>query len=353
MRRSIPISNGVRTVAGDYVENQLAERMDRAELIGDIVTHWHKYGERPEDRRLRRQRRALAFTCATNSCESGVRAEHIDGSTPKAERDATLARLASGEIELVTNCMVLTEGWDMPDVGCCILARPTKKMGLYRQMIGRVLRPAEGKPDAIVLDHSGAVFRHGFVEDRVEWTLDPDRRAASPTHQQRGPNGGSRLLECTQCGAVARRRRAVLRIVDSCRSGRRAASRFCRRRTRPGRRATAGRKPISPIRRCARAGTACWPTSPTSAATSRAGSRTSTKKNSAPGRRGARGRNLSRRPPKCAVWVRSRLIAFAKEVGMKKKTNAEHDQRAICAAHDRDAAVAGVARAEPDGPTHS
>ena len=73
-----------------------------------------------------------------------------DGGTPKPERDATLARLASGEIELVTNCMVLTEGWDMPTVGACILARPTKKMGLYRQMIGRVLRPADGKPDAII-----------------------------------------------------------------------------------------------------------------------------------------------------------------------------------------------------------
>jgi DNA repair protein RadD len=81
--------------------------------------------------------------------------------------------------------MVLTEGWDMPVVGCCILARPTKKMGLFRQMIGRVLRPADDKPDAIVLDHSGAVFRHGLPEDHVEWSLDPDRRAESPAHQKR------------------------------------------------------------------------------------------------------------------------------------------------------------------------
>ncbi len=137
-----------------------------------------------------------------NSLKSGVRCEHIDGGTPKPERDATLARLASGEIEVVTNCMVLTEGWDMPEVGCCILARPTKKMGLYRQMIGRVLRPADGKADAIVLDHSGAVFRHGLVEDPVEWTLDPDRRAASPVHQRRCEHPASRLLECSQCGAV-------------------------------------------------------------------------------------------------------------------------------------------------------
>jgi DNA repair protein RadD len=69
-------------------------------------------------------------------------------------------------------------------------------------MIGRVLRPAPGKVDAIILDHSGAVFRHGFVEDPVEWTLDPDRHAKSPAHENRCENHASRLLECTQCGAI-------------------------------------------------------------------------------------------------------------------------------------------------------
>src|SRR6516164_9229513 len=136
------------------------------------------------------------FLCA------GVSAEHLDGETPISEREAILTRLASGETKVVSNCMVLTEGWDCPPVGCAVLARPTKKMGLYRQMIGRVLRPADGKTDAIVLDHSGAVFRHGFVEDRVEWTLDPDRRAESPQHQQRQAVNGSRLVECVQCGSI-------------------------------------------------------------------------------------------------------------------------------------------------------
>ena len=99
--------------------------------------------------------------------------------------------------------MVLTEGWDMPEVSCCILARPTRKMGLYRQMVGRVLRPAPGKVNAIVIDHSGAVFRHGFVEDRVEWTLSPEKRAESPTHNARLRSGySSRLLECSQCGSI-------------------------------------------------------------------------------------------------------------------------------------------------------
>jgi hypothetical protein len=100
--------------------------------------------------------------------------------------------------------MVLTEGWDMPEVGCCI-ARPTKQMGLYRQMVGRVLRPAEGKTDAIILDHSGVVFRHGFAEDPVEWTLDPDRCATNPAHAKRGePFSKSRVLECSQCGVWGR-----------------------------------------------------------------------------------------------------------------------------------------------------
>ena len=196
-----PDLRGVRTVAGDYVESQLADRMDRAKLLGDIVTHWHKLAER---------RKTVCFAVSVahsihlrdEFIRSGVRAEHIDGSTPKPERDAILARLASGETELVTNCMVLTEGWDMPEVGCCILARPTKKMGLYRQMIGRVLRPAEGKRDAIVLDHSGAVFRHGLPEDYVEWKLDSDHRAASPAHQARLANRVAGLIECTQCSAL-------------------------------------------------------------------------------------------------------------------------------------------------------
>jgi DNA repair protein RadD len=191
----IPDLKGVRVQAGHYNERQLAERMDRPQLIGDIVAHWLKYSER---------RRTVAFTVNVGHSihlrdefsKSGVRAEHIDATTPKAERDATLARLASGDIELVTNCMVLTEGWDMPEVGACILARPTRKMGLYRQMIGRVLRPAPGKPDAIILDHAGAVFRHGFAEDHVEWVLDPDRPAKSPTHEARGKAGTGLSAKC-------------------------------------------------------------------------------------------------------------------------------------------------------------
>jgi DNA repair protein RadD len=143
---------------------------------------------------------SIAFTSAI--VQSGVRAEHLDGNTPIKERDAILARLASGETEIVSNCMVLCEGWDMPAVGCCILARPTRQMGLYRQMIGRVLRPADGKRDAIILDHSGAVYRHGLPEDFVEWTLATDQRAVNPAQAKRERGEAPKLRECPSCKAV-------------------------------------------------------------------------------------------------------------------------------------------------------
>ena len=196
-----PDLTGVRTQNGDYVTHQLASRMNTDRLVGDIVTHWLQYGER---------RRTVLFAVdvahsvhiRNEMIRAGVRAEHLDANTPITERETILAHLASGETELVTNCMVLTEGWDMPQVGCCILARPTKQMGLYRQMIGRVLRAAAGKQDAIILDHSGACYRHGLPEDPVEWTLATDRRAANPAHEKRKVGGEFRLRECPECNAL-------------------------------------------------------------------------------------------------------------------------------------------------------
>jgi superfamily II DNA or RNA helicase len=195
------ITKGIRTQTGDYVINQLADRMNTPELVGDIVSDWLKHGQR---------RKTVAFAVSVEHSrhirdefiKAGVRAEHLDAATSISEREAILARLASGETEVVSNCMVLTEGWDCPPVGCCILARPTRQMGLYRQMIGRVLRPTDGKADAIVLDHSGAVYRHGLPEDRIEWTLDVDGLAKNLKHQARKAGAEAKLRKCPSCHVV-------------------------------------------------------------------------------------------------------------------------------------------------------
>jgi DNA repair protein RadD len=196
-----PDLHGVETRQGDYAVGQLSDRMNRADLIGDIVSNWHKLGQR---------RKTLVFCVDVahsvhvkdEFLKSGVRAEHVDGSTPKPDRDAALTRLASGETELISNCMVLTEGFDLPAIGCIVLARPTKQIGLFRQMAGRGLRPAPGKSNLILIDHSGAVYRHGLLEDEIEWTLDVTKRAKNPTHDERDCAQTSRLIECSQCGAL-------------------------------------------------------------------------------------------------------------------------------------------------------
>jgi superfamily II DNA or RNA helicase len=126
-------------------------------------------------------------------------AEHIDGTTPSDERDAILARLASGAVEVVCNYGVLTEGWDSPTASCVVLARPTKHHGLFRQMVGRVLRPAPGKTDALVLDHAGAVFEHGFIEEPVRWTLSPGKRAENPRQTARQGPGAYNLPGMPRC----------------------------------------------------------------------------------------------------------------------------------------------------------
>ena len=198
---SRPDLKGVRIRMGEYVESQLAERMNTKELVGDVVEHWHRLAER---------RRTVVFaTGVAHSVHlrdefrrSGVWAEHIDGSTPVEERDAILTKLAAGSVEVVCNAMVLTEGWDCPSVSCLVLARPTRHMGLYRQMVGRVLRPAPGKTDALIRDHAGAVFTHGFVEEPVQWTLAQDRRAENPAQASRALFRAPALTTCPECSAV-------------------------------------------------------------------------------------------------------------------------------------------------------
>jgi hypothetical protein len=117
-----------------------------------------------------------------------------------------LAKLRRGDITIICNYSVLTEGWDEPGVGYIALARPTKSLSLYLQMAGRGLRPAAGKADALLVDHAGNVHRHGLPQDDREWALEGyvKRKGATPvrtcpTCYAALPGG---TLVCTECGHV-------------------------------------------------------------------------------------------------------------------------------------------------------
>lgn len=170
-----PNLRGVKTRSGDYAQDELALRMDRPQLIGDIVKHWQG---------LAGGRRTAVFASSVQHSRhiaemfvaAGIRAEHVDGAMREQDRAGVLSRLASGETTVVCNCDIITEGYDLPVLACAVLARPTQSSCKYRQMIGRIMRPAPGKEDCIVLDHAGCVHGHGFVEDAVVYTLDDTQK---------------------------------------------------------------------------------------------------------------------------------------------------------------------------------
>lgn len=176
----LPDLSTVRTTAGEYNQADLEDAVNRGALIGDLYTQWAKH---PPARTV-----AFAVSVAHSRAiverftAEGVRAEHLDGTTPEDERAAILARLASGATTLVSNVGVLCEGWDLPSCKRLILARPTKSLGLYMQCAGRILRPHDGEIP-IILDHGGNWDRHGAPHQDREWSLDakPKRIGIAPS----------------------------------------------------------------------------------------------------------------------------------------------------------------------------
>jgi superfamily II DNA or RNA helicase len=158
-----PDLEGIRTVAGDYHEGELAERMSNVRLIADIIATWMENG---------RGRPTLCFAvdCAHGKHlkdqfeAAGVRVAYQDAHTKDQDRAAIKKGFHDGSIEVVVNIGTLTTGIDW-DVRCIILARPTKSEMLFVQIMGRGLRTANGKDHLLCLDHSDNHLRLGFVTD--------------------------------------------------------------------------------------------------------------------------------------------------------------------------------------------
>lgn len=199
-----PDLQGVKTQAGDFDQQQLGERM--SSLTGNVLEHWLA---------LARERKTVVFACNVAHSQAlrdrfsaaGIPTAHLDGTTSPTDRDGVLSALRDGRIQVVTNCAILSEGWDLPALDCAVLARPTKSLCVHVQQVGRILRPAEGKTSALVLDHAGNHYRHGLISDEIEYSLDAPVRKAREARSFRqclacyaiialGPQA------CPQCGDV-------------------------------------------------------------------------------------------------------------------------------------------------------
>jgi superfamily II DNA or RNA helicase len=196
----------VRTVAGDYNAKDLEEAVNRVELVADVVETWLV---RAAKRRTVVFAASVAHSVALRDAflHAGVAAEHVDATTPQDLRDQIFARFTSGATQLLCNCQLATYGFDLPELDAIVLAKPTKSLMLYLQMLGRGLRIADGKTDCLVLDHSGVVHRFGFAHEPRAWTLEGERAYAESTAG--GPHEArqTKNITCPECSAVFAGRR--------------------------------------------------------------------------------------------------------------------------------------------------
>ena len=165
-----PDLSGIRTVGGDYQASALADAMQRPKLVGDAIAHYSRHAP-GEPAILFSPSVAHAEAMAAAFREAGWRAATASGSTPATDRDAAIQGLATGAVQVLCSCDLISEGLDVPAVSAVILMRPTKSLGLYMQQVGRGLRPAPGKTHLTVLDHAGNTLTHGPIDIAREWSL--------------------------------------------------------------------------------------------------------------------------------------------------------------------------------------
>lgn len=194
---SHPDLTAVKITAGDFNEAELSEVMSDNRLVADVVDTW-KARARGLPTLVFAVDRAHAELLQRQFAEAGVRMGYCDAYVDRIERKVLFDRMAAGDIEGICNVGTLTTGVDA-DVRCVVLARPTRSEMLFVQMIGRALRPADGKAEALILDHADNHARHGFVTDIKHHYLLDGKAAKQDTRKEQGEK---MPRECSKCGAL-------------------------------------------------------------------------------------------------------------------------------------------------------
>jgi superfamily II DNA or RNA helicase len=151
--------DNVRIRNGDFANNELETAIDttyRNEMIAEAYKE-HCMGKKAVTFAVSVEHaRNIAQTFEEHGIPCGV----MWGDMRNDERKRELARFASGEVKVLSNCMLLTEGFDAPDIDAILMSRPTKSKGLYTQCVGRGLRPFPGKKECLLLDFVDISRKH-------------------------------------------------------------------------------------------------------------------------------------------------------------------------------------------------
>lgn len=158
---------------GDYNARDLEKQMDKPKIVGRAVEHYEKYAKGTS---------CLVFAVSISHAEhiaqefrnAGYNFIAVSGKTDDSERYKAVDDLRDKRIDGIVNCDLFGEGTDITGVESVIMMRPISELAfsLFAQQVGRALRLAEGKERAIILDMTGNFVRHGFPEDKTDWTLD-------------------------------------------------------------------------------------------------------------------------------------------------------------------------------------
>lgn len=167
---------------GEYNASEVAERVDKPHITGSAVAHYTK---------ICPGARAIVFCASVKHAQhvadefnaAGYRFALLVGEPvmSDAERTSVNKRLKSGDLDGACTVDLVSEGYDLPALQCCIMLRPTASESLFLQQVGRVERPEDGKTQAWLLDHVGNVGRmvdgefkrkHGMPNEDRDWTLD-------------------------------------------------------------------------------------------------------------------------------------------------------------------------------------
>ena len=185
----------VRRTADDFDMNEVASILNKAVINEAVVAQWkEKAAGRKTIVFCSTVAHALDVCVAFNT--AGVPAGLIHGELPDAERKACLAAYETGDVQVLVNVAVLTEGYDYTPTSCVVLLRPSSYKSTLIQMVGRGLRtvdpeefPSVVKTDCVVLDFGTATLMHGSLEQEVN--LDGELH-----------NGEAPTKDCPECEAV-------------------------------------------------------------------------------------------------------------------------------------------------------
>ncbi|ECB9366302.1 DEAD/DEAH box helicase [Listeria monocytogenes] len=162
---------------GEFDMTSLDDQFNKRMIWGDVIKHYQK---------LANGEQAILYASSIYQSEKmaasfeqvGITAAHIDGKTPKTERDHIIQQFRNGDIKVLCNLDLIGEGFDVPDCSTVIMLRPTQSLSLYIQQSMRGMRYRPGKT-SIIIDHVGNVSRFGLPDMERTWTLEPKKGSNS------------------------------------------------------------------------------------------------------------------------------------------------------------------------------